>query len=80
MTVTIRINIDDTSTTLEIPEVSVIRPNNGKIQLSLKRSIASTLSYKDFVTITRAHGDALEVSHAGYTILINRALIEIVAL
>lgn len=80
MIVQIRINIDDTSTTVEIPEVSVIRPNNGKIQLSLKRPISSTLNDKDYVTIIVTPDDNLEVINRGYGILVNRALIERVSL
>lgn len=80
MIVQLRINIDDTSTTLEIPEVSVIRPNNDKIQLSLKRPISSTLDDKDYVTILVTSDDNLEVINRGYGILVNRALIEKVSL
>lgn len=80
MTVQLRINNDTTSTTLEIPEVSVIRPYNGKIQLSLKRPISSTLNDKDYVTAIITSDDNLEVINKGYAILVNRALIERVSL
>ena len=76
MIVQLRINIDDTSTTLEIPEVSVIRPYNGKIILSLKRPISSILNDKDYVTVILTSDDDLEVINRGYGILVNRALIE----
>ena len=80
MTVQLKINIDDISTTLEIPEVSVIRPYNGKILLSLKRPISSTLNDKDYVTIIVTPDDNLEVINRGYGILVNHALIERVSL
>ena len=80
MTVQLKINIDDISTTLEIPEVSVIRPYNSKILLSLKRPISSTLTDKDYVTIIVTPDDNLEVINRGYGILVNRALIERVSL
>lgn len=80
MIVQLRINIDDTSTTLEIPEVIVIRPNNGKIQLSLRRSILETLNKEDLTTILIAPTDNLKITDKGYAIKINKALIERVSL
>lgn len=80
MTVQLRINTDDTSTTVEIPEVSVIRPLNGKISLSLRKPIASTFLEKDITTLLIAPKDDLEVINKGYAILVNRALIERVSL
>lgn len=80
MTVQLRIDIDDTSTTLEIPEVTVIRPYNGKIILSLKRPISSILNDKDYVTVILTSDDNLEVINRGYGIVVNHALIEQVSL
>lgn len=80
MTVQLRINTDTTSKTIEIPEVSVIRPNNGKIQLSLRKPISSILTDKDYVVAIINPDDNLEVINRGYGILVNRALIERVSL
>lgn len=80
MTVQLRINTDTIVTTLEIPEVSVIRPLYGKISLSLRKPIASTLREKDITTLLIAPKDDLEVINKGYAILVNRALIERVSL
>ncbi len=80
MIVTLRINTDTSSTTLEIPEVTVIRPNNGKIQLSLRRSAFEILNKEDLTTILIAPTDNLKITDRGYAIKIDKALIERVSL
>lgn len=80
MIVQLRIYTDTSSTTVIIPEVIVIRPNNGKIALSLKRSILETLNKEDLTTILIAPTDNLKITDKGYAIKIGKAVIERVSL
>lgn len=80
MTVQLRINNDIISTTLEIPEVAMIRPHDNKIKLSLRKSIHSLLNDYDKKTVFLSPKDDLEIMNHGFTIMINRALIERVSL
>lgn len=80
MTVQLRINTDDTSTTLEIPEVYKIEHVEFGIELGLRKSINQTMNDIDRRVILMCPKDEIQSVNHGYTLWVNRALIERVSL
>lgn len=80
MNVIIRININDTSTPVIIPEVYKIENTEFGIELGLRKSINQTLNNIDRKVILMCPKDEIQSVNHGYTLWVNRALIERVLL
>lgn len=80
MTVQLISTVDGISSTLEIKEVETIKPCNGKIKLTLRKSILETTDDIEKAIIALSMKDNFEVKDRGFTILIHRSLIGSVSL